>query len=143
MMSRILQREEIARAVYPSIVRGGNYGEVPMDEAFRRPRHQHLRERTFEAADRILALIEPQTASAEKAEALLAEAGEALASWHNLVKTAPIDEGDDPLEGLPDSHLFELQWTDDVDVPEVKTITAGQIRRASAVLAKIKEKAAS
>lgn len=64
---------------------------------------------------------------------------EALSSWQNLVKIAPIDDGTDPLDGLPDSHLFELAWADDHDIASIKTISAGQIRRARTILAETED----
>lgn len=52
-------REAVARALYPVLVRGGNYDEVPIDEAFRRPRYQHLREQALSAADAALSVARP------------------------------------------------------------------------------------
>lgn len=42
--------ETVARNIYSLMVRGTEYEFVPRDEAFRRPRYQHLRERAMQLA---------------------------------------------------------------------------------------------
>jgi hypothetical protein len=42
--------EAYLREVYTLVVWGTDYEDVPFDEAMRRPRHQHLRERTHRGA---------------------------------------------------------------------------------------------
>jgi hypothetical protein len=56
-------RDDMARGIAPFILRlAGDYSDVPIDEAFRRPRYTHLRTVFYEAADAIKALLErPQT----------------------------------------------------------------------------------
>lgn len=56
-LARVPDREAVARALYPMLVHGGDYDEVPVDEAFTRPRYQHLAERANAAADAVLALF--------------------------------------------------------------------------------------
>ena len=41
----------------------------------------------------------------------------------------------DPLEGLPDSHMFALETAWDDETPKKPTITTGQLRRFRALLA--------
>jgi hypothetical protein len=47
-------RERIARALLPAVVYISDYDEVTEDEAFTRPRYQHLREVAYGAADAVL-----------------------------------------------------------------------------------------
>ncbi len=49
-------RERVARALYPTMVAGGHYNEVPIDEAFSRPRYAFLANQARRGADAILAL---------------------------------------------------------------------------------------
>jgi hypothetical protein len=58
LAERVPDREAVARALYPMLVHGGDYDEVPVDEAFTRPRYQHLAERANAAADAAIAAMQ-------------------------------------------------------------------------------------
>ncbi len=49
--------ERVARAIYPHLVEGTDYDEVPIHEAITRPRYRHLWERALRAADAALAAM--------------------------------------------------------------------------------------
>jgi hypothetical protein len=66
---------------------------------------------------------------AESAERKLAVAVEASKAVIHLLKPAK-GEAHGQLEGVPDSHLFELVWARDDDGPQdYPCVTAGQLRR--------------
>lgn len=75
-------------------------------------------------------------ADRDSLRAKLERTKEALKSVLHLLKPER-GEIDDQLEGLPDSHLFELVWSREHGDGMYPCVTAGQLRRARAVLSEL------
>lgn len=80
----------IARAIYPRMIMGGDYDAVPIDEAFRRPRYQHLRERALAIARDVL--------SAPPSPSALDAGIEAAAQWHDDFAEDITEAGGDDID---------------------------------------------
>jgi hypothetical protein len=79
------------------------------------------------------------TARVKSTERKLAMAVEASKAIIHLLKPAK-GEAHGQLEGVPDSHLFELVWARDDDGPQdYPCITAGQLRRFVAALTELEK----
>ena len=61
-------REKVARALAGAACILDGYEDVPVEEAFTRPRYQHLRERYLRLADAAIAAVRAHDAGEKKGE---------------------------------------------------------------------------